>query len=474
LKNAPASPEVYGAKDELELISFGAIASVDLFRATGEKQYADEAIALGNLILQSQERKLQPWTIPITGYFYSSPKRENLFHRFHIGEEEQPIVALAHLCDAFPENEDWIKWYAAIVLHSRYYQQAVATVDAPYEVLPAAIYRESEVRLIPQDEKWRPLRAADRESYLNQVHQGVPLGGDYYLRRFPIWFNFRGNSSILLSEAKALSTAAQIRGDLGADDLAQKQAQWLMGRNPFSASIMYGEGYDWTPLYSVRSGQMVGALPVGVETRGDSDAPYWPTQNCWTYKEVWTQPVGEWIWLMRDLNGPAVVRGVIDKTDHQPIEFHNERTGFATTANPEHDGTFRVLLPQGNYSVRQGTARTTLTAISGGTYDVDLRREKAVDFAIATESDASGGIVLRVTARGFGSHTFSIRADNLELTEAPQQTVHLTSGKASDAVWHAHVRSAETPWVAVVIPDNVLGNRREVTGTAQLHAAPAN
>ena len=115
--------------------------------------------------------------------------------------------------------------------------------------------------------------------YLDQVHQGVHLGGDYYLRRFPVWFNFRGNSSVLLSEAKLFLTAAQVRGDLGADDLAQKQAQWFMGRNPFSASIMYGEGYDWTPLYSVRSGQMVGALPVGIETKGNNDAPYWPTQN---------------------------------------------------------------------------------------------------------------------------------------------------------------------------------------------------
>jgi hypothetical protein len=310
LKNAPPLPEVYGAQDELERISFGAIASVDLFRATGDSKYADEAVALGNLILQSQERTLQPWTIPLTGYFYTSPKREDLFHRFHVGQEEEPIVALAHLCETFPDSSDWIHWYSAIVLHSRYYQQAAASLDAPYDVLPAAIYRESEVRLIPETEKWRPLRAADRSSYLDQVRHGVPLGGEYYLRRFPVWFNFRGNSSILLSETKALSVAAEVRGDLDADDLAQKQAQWLIGRNPFAASIMYGEGYDWTPLYSVRSGEMVGALPVGIETKGDSDAPYWPNQICWTYKEVWTQPVGEWIWLMRDLNGSAVVHGV--------------------------------------------------------------------------------------------------------------------------------------------------------------------
>ena len=81
---------------------------------------------------------------------------------------------------------------------------------------------------------------------------------------------------------------------------------------------MYGEGYDWTPLYSVRSGQMVGALPVGIETKGFADAPYWPSQICWTYKEVWTQPVGQWIWLMEDISVPATVRGTANPASHEP------------------------------------------------------------------------------------------------------------------------------------------------------------
>jgi len=50
---------------------------------------------------------------------------------------------------------------------------------------------------------------------------------------------------------------------------------------------MYGEGYDFTPLYTPSSGDMVGALPVGIQSRGDDDAPYWPVQNMWTYKEIW-------------------------------------------------------------------------------------------------------------------------------------------------------------------------------------------
>ena len=335
LNAAAPLPEVYGASDDLERISFGVVASVELFEATGDRQYEDEAVALGTLVLASQERKLQPWTTPLTGYFYTGPKRENLFHRFHIGQEQEPIVALTKLCEAFPDHADWMKWYSAVVLHSQYYLKPASAFDLPYGVLPAGVYRESEARLIPEAKNWTPLRAADRDAYIEEVHRGVRLGDDAYLRRFPVWFDFRGNSSVLLSQTKALSAAAKLRGDLDAEDLAQKQAQWLVGRNPFSSSLMYGEGYDWTPLYSVRSGQMVGALPVGIETRGYDDAPYWPAQICWTYKEVWTAPVGQWIWLMDDLSVPATVRGLVDPANREPIEFREEQSGQLISVPPD-------------------------------------------------------------------------------------------------------------------------------------------
>jgi hypothetical protein len=186
LKTARPLAEVYGAKDELERISFGVVASVDLYQATGDRRYADEAVALGDLVMASQVRKLQPWTIPLTGYFYTSPKRENLFHRFHMGEEEEPIVALVRLCEALPDHDQWMKWYSAVVLHSQYYLKSAAVVDEPYAVLPAAVYRESEARLLPESKNWTPLRAADRDAYVEEVKRGIPLGGDYCLRRFPV------------------------------------------------------------------------------------------------------------------------------------------------------------------------------------------------------------------------------------------------------------------------------------------------
>lgn len=464
LQTAAPLPEVYGAQDDLERISFGAIASVDLYRATGEQRYADQAFKLADLILASQEQTLQSWSIPLTGFFYTSPKRENLFHRFHIGQEEQPIIALAHLCETFPSHQNWMKWYAAIVLHSKFYQQVAARIDQPYNMLPAGVYKESEVRLLPDSKNWTPLRAADRDSYLQQVHRGLPLGGDYYLRRFPVWFDFRGNSSVLLSETKALSAAAQLRGDLQAEDLAQQQAQWFLGRNPFSASLMYGEGYDWTPLYSVRSGQMVGALPVGIETREYNDAPYWPNQICWTYKEVWTQPVGEWIWLMQDLHGSALVQGIADSSS-DPVEFRDLGSGHLVQVPVDPaTGQFRAELPQGRYTVRHGASHAALTALSGGIYPLDLRAGRALDFTISIDPAQGTDLTLHIHAEGAGSHTFEIKTYNLESREPSSQVIDLHPGQPAELVQHAHVLSSATPWIIVVIPDASLSAHQELAG----------
>jgi hypothetical protein len=357
-----------------------------------------------------------------------------------------------------------MKWYSAVVLHSQYYLKAAAAVDEPFSVLPAGVYRESEVRLIPEDKKWRPMRVADRKTYTEEVRRGIPLGGGNYLRRFPVWFDYRGNNSVLLSEAKALAAAGRLRGDLGVEDLVQEQAQWLVGRNPFASSVMYGEGYDWTPLYSVRSGPMVGALPVGIETKGFADVPYWPNQNCWTYKEVWVQPVGQWIWLMEDLGVPASARGTANPTGH-PVQFREQKTGQVTSVVPDRtNGGFSVHLPEGRYEVKQGKARTSLTVLPGGTYEVELRSDRFLDFKVTSRDLGNHEVELWVSAEGAGRHSFALRADNLAVTEPGKREIALASGGVQEAVWRAHIVSPKTPWVAVVIPDDTLGQRRELTG----------
>jgi hypothetical protein len=460
---APFTP-VYGAVDELQRTSIGLLATVDLYQATGEKRYAEKAYELARMVMASQQRSLPEWKIPLTGFFYTSPARQNLFQRFHIGEEQAPIVAMVRMCEAFPDHAEWMKWYSAAVLHSEYYLKRAAQVNAPYDVLPAAVYRESDAKLIPEQQNWTPLRAADREAFVEQVRRGIPLGGEYFLRRMPVWFDFRGNFSVLLSQTKALAAAAQLRGDLDAADLAQRQAQWVVGRNPFAASTMYGEGYDWAPLYTVRSGHMVGALPVGIQSRGFADAPYWPTQICWTYKEVWVHPVGRWLWLMQDLAGPALVEGLVKPATHEPLEFREKSTGQVTTVAADFvGGTFRTLLPEGRYTVTQGDRHTSLTVLPGGSYRVDLRPGEAFDFQATAESAPNGAVTIRISAEGSGRHRFTIRTENLALDGA-ERVIELAPGKPATLAWSGSVASRDTPSVAVVVPDGSLVQRRELTG----------
>jgi hypothetical protein len=228
---------------------------------------------------------------------------------------------------------------------------------------------------------------------------------------------------------------------------------------------MYGEGYDWTPLYSVRSGQMTGAIPVGIETKEYNDAPYWPTQICWTYKEVWTQPVGEWIWLMQDLHGEAVVEGDADVASGEPVDFREQKTGRLTQVPVDPtNGKFRVQLPQGEYSVRQGLAHTRLTALSGGVYHVEVRASRAFDFTVSVEVTPANELTLRIHGEGAGVHTLEVKTHNLEFHGSSTQTIQLRPGHDVELVRHAHVLASGTPWVIVVIPDGSLSAHQEVAG----------
>lgn len=454
-----AAPGGYTGPD-LELAAIGIIASTDLYQDTGEKRYADKAFELADVVIGSQHQKLPDWKTPLAGFFYTNPRQEDLYHASHVGNEQAPVVAMTRLCEVFPDHPDWMRWYSVAALHSEYYLKAAARFTEPYGVLPASVYRESEALKIPETSASDPLT---RNIFRDQIHHGVPLGGDYFLRMFPIWMERRGQFGVLLSQAKALAAAAHLRGDTEAADLAGKQVEWVLGRNPFSESGMYGEGYDFPPQYSERSGDMVGSLPVGIETRANNDEPYWPVQNCFNYKEVWVHPVGRWFWLMQDVAGPALVEGVTPAATRQPVEFRPASGSGTTVVTPDFvTGRFRAWLPQGRYTVSQGGVHMTAALLPGGMYRVDLRPSQAVEFRVSSEMGAGGAVAVRVAALGIGRHTFALRAFNLDVND-PEKTITLESGKTATLAWEAKLKSQDVPWVVVAFPDGDLGQRQEAT-----------
>jgi hypothetical protein len=274
--------------------------------------------------------------------------------------------------------------------------------------------------------------------------------------------DYRGHFGTILPQAQALMNAAHLRGDLEAVALAQHQLEWVVGRNPFSQSTMYGEGYDFTPLYAPFPGNEVGALPVGLQTRADSDIPYWPVQSTWTYKEVWVHPVARWIWLMRDLAGPALVEGQADS----PVEFiaAGSRADHQLQVNPT-NGQFRIWLPEGVYLVQCRGEEQKLTFLPAGTYRLDLRPARALDFDLSKVSSGNGEVRIKVTARGSGRHSFALRGNNLTVPDARQELI-LRKGTIGSLEWLGRLVSRDTPWIAVVLADENPTVRKELMGAA--------
>ena len=78
-------------------------------------------------------------------------------------------------------------------------------------------------------------------------------------------------------------------------------------------------------------------------------------------------------------------------------------------------------------------------------------------FAVSQTTASNGEVSITVEATGRGRHTFSIRADNLDV-EGGAREVQLPGR----AMWKARVRQAGSPWVAVVIADGNVAHRRDV------------
>lgn len=435
---------------EDELPSQAILASVALWKATGNKKYADKAIGLAPIIMNAQQRNRPDWSTPLTGFFYTSTAKERILHYCHRGREQAPTMALTSLCEAFPNHPNWINWYSTVTLYSEYLK-TISKYSAPYNLMPASIYADTEYMHVPESRN---------ESFRKQVLKGIPLGKGHYLRIFPVWMDYRGNFGTILPQAQALANAAHLRGDLSSAELSEHQLEWIIGRNPFSQSTMYGEGYDFTPLYTPSSGDIVGALPVGIQSRGEDDAPYWPIQSMWTYKEIWGHPVTNWIWLLKDIEGPAIVEGQATA----PVIFKEVNTKQIITVSADVSaGHFKTAIPEGKYLVISNGRQQIQTFLPGGSYHLECRSDFLLSYEVTKQVTAKGDVSIELKVQGNGNHHFNILIDNLTLTSTSKE-LNLKSGIPVSFKWHGRITSQDTPWVAVIVPDDDLSHRKEVRG----------
>ena len=377
--------------------AWGAMSSVLLDRATGDAQHAEHAVRCGRLLIRCQEQRFLDG-IPITGYFYHTTNRRAAIHNHHAAFEEAPLIALAALCNAYPNHGDWINWYAAAALHSEFFLKRGSRIATPYELLPNSVWRKSQVLRVGNEKR--------RNDMLRQFHEGARLDDEHVLRTFPIYRDglFHGNTNVQLSSTWALAEASRLRGDARGMRLVGRQFEWVFGGNPFGQSLMYGEGYDFAPQFAYCLKNVVGSLPVGIDSMS-GDQPYWSGSNYATFKEIWVEPVSRFLGAISiyAMPSPPAPRR---RAANEPVKLD----------------------------------------VAVGPVDRDDRT-----------------LELEVTATGAGKHEITVRTFNCT-ADAPRRRIELFPDKPVVVRWTLPIEDPQKPWVLVITADGDKAQSREVVG----------
>jgi hypothetical protein len=293
--------QVINQKNETELYSLATIAAMQLYQLTNEQEYLENGIRYARVIMECQQlHRRNDWSIPLHGFFYESRDKKRPLEFFHRSNEELMIQALCMLLKNAPNDADSPKWMASCRAYADYIRDISKTIE-PYGILPAAVYQLNNADFSGIYHEGAKIGLPSMEEYNAQVKNGIPLGKDFYLRRFPVAYQFRGFHAVLMGKAKAAFLLSELLNDKELKDIATRQMEYIVGFNPFAISTIYGEGYDYPSLYGGYLGDVVGAVPVGIETFENEDKPYMPMQVNATYKEVWTHTTASVMWLLAHL-----------------------------------------------------------------------------------------------------------------------------------------------------------------------------
>jgi hypothetical protein len=285
-------------RNEVDLYAQAMVSAMNLYRLTKDNAYLDWAVQYAHVVMACQQtERRKDWTLPLHGFFYESRDRKRILEYFHRSDEQFMVEGLCMLLTDAPGNAAAPLWKASCQAYADYLHDISKTIE-PYGILPAAVYELNNADFAGIYHEGDQVGMPSMEEYNAQVKNGIHLGGNFYLRRFPVAYQFRGFHGVLMGKAKAAFLLADLFKDKSLKDIATRQLEYIVGFNPFAMSTIYGDGYDYPPLYGAYAGDVTGAVPVGIETFENDDEPYMPMQVNATYKEIWTNTTGSLLWLL--------------------------------------------------------------------------------------------------------------------------------------------------------------------------------
>ncbi|HEX8986120.1 MAG TPA: glycoside hydrolase family 9 protein [Bryobacteraceae bacterium] len=241
-------------------------AAVELHRATGSPEWADRAAALGTQLLALQNVAFTGSQKIVRGFWRMDRDDTAPYH--DAVASAMPPLALLDLAAAFPQHSDAKRWRDAIKLHLEEYVLPMSA-RSPYRIVPFSLFKGS-----PTKEHYRPLAGELTYRYF------MPVMKEFW------WV---GNSSHVGGYAVLGARAAKLLGQPAYRDLAFRQLEWILGANPFGASLMTGEGIRQPYPHSRYVGLIHGGIMNGIGGN-QRDEPVLDTEMGldWRTAEYWS------------------------------------------------------------------------------------------------------------------------------------------------------------------------------------------
>jgi hypothetical protein len=271
-----------------------------LYKLTGDKYYAGKAAEHIKYTIQCQRTEPINDKIGIKGFFYRDLAKKSIVHYTHQSRDQVYMQALTALCETQPDHPDYKTWENSIRIYGDYLKNIMQYVQ-PYGMIPSGVYQKDEIK---DSANFYIVQVGIRQDvsgdFKEQLSNGTKLDDEHYLRVFPVWFSFKGNAAVHLAAGKAAALCGRFLKDKELMNIAEQQLFWIVGKNPFGQSLIWGEGSNYPQQYTALPGEMVGEIPVGMQSRFNEDTPYWPQFNTATYKEVWGSSAGKWFSLISE------------------------------------------------------------------------------------------------------------------------------------------------------------------------------
>ena len=252
-------------------------ASIELYKTTRQKIYRNFAVGKAAELKKLQVEKQESG---VGGFFLTSSTNPEPYKQ--ISEGCLNFISLCDLISAFPKHKDVKIWKGMVSNYANNYLTFMSQKNS-FGIVPYGLFSK-------------------------QDPGGNRKIGNYWYRYFmhPELSWWVGINANLASAGVGLMKAANVLNDPQLKAVAQKQLDWIIGRNPFNSSTIISVGYN-QPIQMVGSEfkpytpLIPGAVMNGLGGDKD-DQPYLITRNNYQQSEYWTPMVAYTLWLMAEIS----------------------------------------------------------------------------------------------------------------------------------------------------------------------------